>query len=748
MTKDWESVRDKIKKLSVDQKKSLQDVQAIMEAKYNFKASTRAYRMRLKEWGYLRYKSRQGASTQRGRSETLEGGEAEESEDGSDQSGAERVDASMVNGLGVEEQVVPSTLEAWSRGLSAVKEILMTMLDAVLDEDAERLGPLAEKYPDLLQSPIGLPFDTPDSRFFDHPAIQNIVLLQHPNQTILDIAAALPSGGALWVLMENGANGSIHPQGIDLALYNAIRNGRTYTVQRLIETGRSYPNGNAVTHWRPLLQAASWNYPDVVRVLLDKGADVNEAAPLLGELSSRTALQVALHVRAREYAGPVIRERSERIIKMLLNAGANIFAPLPEDHLNSTGWLVEPWQNSPAWFADLSSTSRQCLESFIRKGGDLQTPFAAFPCTAPMGNTLMHQLLWHASPKLARALIDNMDPRPEANGTVLHELVGGCPNASRHPSDILSDISTLLSRGADPNLLNVQGDTPLTVCLQLCPPVDLVARLAALLKGGADPELDANGIKPAVYAARTYEEPLRFEVLELLVSHFRGSHSSLDSALWADGLWPIGDDVSLGDILVYCGQNPGNASFDVSMQRVLPTDVIPSFRDAAISVATKKLLAKYEKLVLTSGVPMTASQKHELQHVITLRQLKNLPDYKFSQDFVMALMRPNWNPALIKGDDILMTDVSAQVPTPYGFQSGSPIGVPITQSPAGSAVVFPSLSTDTARFHATPPSHSSPSNSSGATNSFVPDATLVMWPVSKRTVFKELNPAKMVRSDT
>lgn len=39
MTKDWDAVKPKIKKLSVDQKRCLQEVKELMEGKYGFRAS-------------------------------------------------------------------------------------------------------------------------------------------------------------------------------------------------------------------------------------------------------------------------------------------------------------------------------------------------------------------------------------------------------------------------------------------------------------------------------------------------------------------------------------------------------------------------------------------------------------------------------------------------------------------------------------------------------------------------------------
>lgn len=39
MTKDWDSVRERIRDLSVNQKKSLEEVKAIMESEHRFRAS-------------------------------------------------------------------------------------------------------------------------------------------------------------------------------------------------------------------------------------------------------------------------------------------------------------------------------------------------------------------------------------------------------------------------------------------------------------------------------------------------------------------------------------------------------------------------------------------------------------------------------------------------------------------------------------------------------------------------------------
>jgi hypothetical protein len=39
MTKDWDSVRERIRDLSVNQKRSLEEVKAMMESEHRFRAS-------------------------------------------------------------------------------------------------------------------------------------------------------------------------------------------------------------------------------------------------------------------------------------------------------------------------------------------------------------------------------------------------------------------------------------------------------------------------------------------------------------------------------------------------------------------------------------------------------------------------------------------------------------------------------------------------------------------------------------
>lgn len=136
MTKDWDSVRSEIKDLSVNQKKCLQDVKTIMETRHKFRASTRAYRMKLKEWGYMRNKARESNYDN---TTPKPDGNAGERQVHSEDESETTVDA------GDEVDVVESTessdivVDPWVQSRKISTEIVMDMLASVLEGDCDKL---------------------------------------------------------------------------------------------------------------------------------------------------------------------------------------------------------------------------------------------------------------------------------------------------------------------------------------------------------------------------------------------------------------------------------------------------------------------------------------------------------------------------------------------------------------------------------------------------------------------------------
>ncbi|KAF2015552.1 ankyrin [Aaosphaeria arxii CBS 175.79] len=640
MTKDWNSVRATIKELSVDQKKSLEDVKAIMEKKHKFRASTRAYRMKLKEWKFTRYKRRGG------RAISIDDDAPTGDVDSDMDSDLTMTPAEQIESVldGAEDLI--TTMDPVVQAGTMTTNILMDLLECVLDAESEKLESLLMNRPNYVNLPIGLPFEALGGRFFNHPAMRECVILQHGGQTLLDIACGLPPSACLWVLMGQQAKGSRHPLGTDLALHNAIKNGRAFTVKSLLQYN-SNVNGFPETTWKPLMQAAFWNMPDITRILLDKGAIVDgTAAPLDGK-NFKSALQMALEKRVDGYFNPTVRERSARNVKMLLEAGAQIHVPPAEvtksdgskEALTAFEVFLKPWQHDASWIKNVDALELDCLEAFIRKGADLQTSFTAFPCSATANNTFEHQVLWHSTPKISRLLVDFATPIPGANGcNLLHDLLGSCPEAKRHPADTLRDIEVLLKNGADPNLVDANGMTPLRNCIDHCPSVDVVERLQILLSRGADPEAnDRTGIQPIVRAARTFSEPILSKIMDEMVKKFRGRYPQNINghSTWTPGYFPMPTNPTFEEVLGYTCQN---GQFTTDLDNMLPVDVHRVFGTAAFNLASTRFLDNMTRRDRNDFGTLTALERDQIDHVVALRQTGGVPDYKFNQDFVMALL--------------------------------------------------------------------------------------------------------------
>jgi hypothetical protein len=598
------------------------------------------------------------------------------------------------------------------------------------------------QHSDYMNLPIGRPFEDPSSRFYNHPAFSTCVVLQHPNQTLLDIASAIPTGPVMWVLLAHGAKGSKHPLGTDLALHNAIKNGRVYTVQALLVPGRSNVDGEPGTMWKPILQAVYWNQPQIVRLLIDRGAGINETSPWV-DGTMKNALLHCTERRQRDFLQPAVKEDCNKILRVLLNAGADIHAqPGGEGSPTAFETFLRPWQGDPHWISKLSPDEMECLEAFVRMGADLKTPFMGFICGAQTCNHFQHQMLWHATPAAARLIVDHAAPRPDGNGnTLLHEIVGSCPDAKRHPSDTLRDVEVLLGRGADPNMLDESLLSPLRRCIEKCPAVDIIPRLRLLLDGGADPELrHSNRLPPYVLAARTFEEPLRSQIMDFLVAKIKGRQPRVvynDTFIWTSGYFPIPKEPTWEQVQMYSGQN---GDFSGNLERMIPEDVRTVFQKACFSVASINFLnISTLRAKMSHPLPPTAMQKDEIYQAVAQRQACGLPVYTFDQAFVMLLLKPNMAPILPP----FPTSTSPAVETFL-----LPHQTPITSTAQDEPSVL--ATSATFRFNALPsvqPPTSversrSPHNDSDIDFS-IPETTLIRWPhVGDRTRPGDVRKAK------
>ncbi|KAF3008432.1 hypothetical protein E8E13_002701 [Curvularia kusanoi] len=576
MTKDWDSVQDEIKELSFNQKRSLEDVKELMERKHKFRASTRAYRMKLKEWGLMRHQRRK-ARPQTDRTDSIErevsNGQSENSPGSAEPMSVDSGSLdhrTRIGGWQITPNLQPSVeVPSWMKEIPVVPDSVQDMLQCILDRDSEKLEALLMEHVDDVNRPVGLPFEPSNGRFAKHQALGQMVLMQHPNQTLLDIASGMPNGPSVWVLVTYGAQGSTHPLGFDLALHNAIRNGRQYNVQALCISDRSDVNGLDESSWKPLLQAVSWTGPEVVSILLKRGARVDDLGSSPFDSGTYTALQLCLELIAKEYHNETVRSRCNDNSKLLLKAGAGIHVLSPRGITTSLfEKFIEPWRGCEHWFMNLSVSDMDCLNLFVEMGADLSAKFSGCPCAADSSDTFAHQALWHSPPCLSRRVVSSYSHENPTSGTLLlHEVLEKCAAANRHCAEALEDIETLLARGVNPNTLDNRGMTPLRRCIEHSPAVDVLAMTQKLLDGGADPEFeDIEEMQPYAIAALELPDPMRHEVLQAMLTKMQGQGTCTRddrTYRWEAGLFPIPESPSYQQVLS-CTQPDGD--FRLSMQ--------------------------------------------------------------------------------------------------------------------------------------------------------------------------------------
>ncbi|EMD63908.1 hypothetical protein COCSADRAFT_358501 [Bipolaris sorokiniana ND90Pr] len=762
MTKDWDLVQDEVKELSFSQKKTLEEVKEMMERKYRFCASTRAYRMKLKEWGLMRHKPRGTVQHRRSRRQRSKSSPAvdndgwEEQPSGTDETvitneslpenpletrdwqiGAnlpslaadEAVD--NVEPTFMEPQDLQVPPQTWPVDSSQTSAIVLDMVEAILDSDAERLERLILKNKDHVNDPLGSLLCDATNRLFGHPALNRMVILQHPGQTMLDVACGMPCGPVVWVLCAYGAKGSIHPLGSDLALHNAIKNGRVYTVQTLLLSGRSAIDGISDSKWTPLRQAVFWMHPEVVRILLSRGANVEDPDPPLVQTCVNSPLQLCLVRRINNYSDPLYRKNCHKILKQLLTAGANVHRTSQDPMIQSTfDAFLQPWKNRPYWAFEVPEEELECFVMLISKGVNLQLSFQGVPCRSPAKGTFVHQALWHSTPTIARLLIDKFAQTPNENGSLLlQEVLGSCPDAKRHGTDTLRDIQVLLGKGISPNRTEGSLISPLRKCITECPAVDLVACLQVLLDGGADPEAeDPDGVQPYILAAETFDEPLLSEVMSALIAKISGTHAgTLDgaSSQGCGDLFPISTTQTYEQVMS-CTRPTGDLT--LYMQSMVPEHIQPVLRKAYFSVASRYFL---ETTVGHSNTRLLdPKEKDEIMQIVLMRATLGISCVEFNIDPVGAVLHMvPYSP-----------DKIPEPTTPEPTTHNSPVVAVDRSSPASSSTIDSILSTHAPfQFNPTgnkstladsqlPPDPAAPASPPGSSEDFfIPSTTRLRW---------------------
>jgi hypothetical protein len=302
--------------------------------------------------------------------------------------------------------------------------------------------------------------------------------------------------------------------------------------------------------------------------------------------------------------------------------------------------FILPWQTTPFWASKLSVVEIDCLRKFVIGGANHQTTFEGCPCGSLQQRSFQHQLLWHSTPDIARLIVDSIPANAVMNATnLLHEVLGSCQHAKRHPADTLRDIEVLLQKGADPNQPDANGITPLRKCIEQCPAVDLVARLQMLLSHGADPEAeDRDGFQPFVIAARTFEEPLLSEVMQMLVGKMRGRYTRVvdgNTRAWSAKHFPISGDQSYEQVM---SSSRSTGDFRLEAQDMVPDDVREAFQRAHFTVVSKHFLDTMTRVAKSRM--LTSRDKEEIVWITGMREGIDLPEYRFDQALVVALLDP------------------------------------------------------------------------------------------------------------
>lgn len=444
-------------------------------------------------------------------------------------------------------------------------------------------------------------------------------------------------------MTSHGAIGSRHPLGQDLALHNAIKNNRPYNVQTLLLCGRSDVNGLPGTSWKPLFQAIFWNSLEIVNILLKRGADANLVSSSPYHPGNFTALQLCLQHRNQSHTDPLvpqIREKCTRTLKTLLEAGADIHLLPDPASISPFKSFMSPWENKLHWTRELSDDEMDCLRLFLSRGANLKESFSNFLCTSSRCNTFEHQLLWHSTPQMARFVIDHFEKHQNYDGSgLLHELLGFCPDAKRHPADTLRDIEVLTRKGISPNSADSEGLTPLMHCLEQCPAVDLVSRLQMLLKCGADVEIQSTGGDlPYVHAARILKEPLLSDVMKALVSKIRGRYVRFVgdvSHTWGGKFFPISPSQTYEQVMCSMRQTE---EFERYMREMVPDDVQPAFQRAYFDILSSNCLDTMAEVAKSKFLDMR--EKQEVVCILSMRKGIDLPDHQFDPGLIMALLDP------------------------------------------------------------------------------------------------------------
>lgn len=233
--------------------------------------------------------------------------------------------------------------------------------------------------------------------------------------TPLHLAARNRDPGAVALLLEVGADVHARADGYETALHTAARNGNPLAAELLLDAGAEV-DAREANGKTPLHIAAQENTsPAVLAVLIDAGAD--------------------LEARAMHPRGLVLRGLTPMYLAALGNGNPEVIATLAEAGAIVDAERAELRPHYPCW----SSISKSGLHNFGDLGHKSPLHLAA---------------LFNGEPAVLEALVRagaDLELRNRKGQSALHI-------AARHNPSVFS---TLLVLGADPAVLDDEGNTPM-----------------------------------------------------------------------------------------------------------------------------------------------------------------------------------------------------------------------------------------------------------------------------------------------
>lgn len=328
----------------------------------------------------------------------------------------------------------------------------------------------------LLKSAADLNAPQPDgmtalhwAAYHDDPALArrlvragaDVGATNHYGVAPLSIACMNGNAELVELLLAAGADPNTSQRGGETALMTAARTGRIGPVQALLKQGARV-DAEERRGQTALLWAAAEGHAEVVDALLRAGAEMRKTLPDSGF--------TAFFLAAREGRGDVIR--------VLLKAGVDVNEAMQPRKPAAKG----PRKGTSALLLAVENGHFEVAVALLEAGAD--------PNDQRSGFTPLHALTWVRKPNRGE---DDGDPTPLGSGR-LNSL-----QFARKLVDHGADVNARLAQGkASPGSFGRAGATPFLMAAATAD----TAYLRALIEWGADPNLTNNdGCTPLMVAA-------------------------------------------------------------------------------------------------------------------------------------------------------------------------------------------------------------------------------------------------------